>query len=273
MAHDQGQVTPGPDSLAEDLELRLVGTGRHRLKGPASAPCLHRRRERSPQQGREERPGEEGLGAKEGVVSKESRGARWGRERRGGKEGEWQREGRRGRPQTGSRDEEWRQRRAGGASRKGWGGGGGRAGGRSGRVEAHGLGLGLARGQFRQLLQPLLQLQRELLIASLTHRLHVELHKLVPAEEVQQSGEPPGPTNSACRGGAGGFPWPLAHSSPGARVSFWPGVTGDKESGLQASFPSQKLRYSRTVHDSLLSSETWAPPHLTAPAILHLLWF
>lgn len=71
--------------------------------------------------------------------------------------------------------------------------GGGQAGARSGGVEAHGLGVGLAGGQLRQLLQPLLQLQWELLIASLTHRLHVKLHKLVPGEEVQQSGEPQAP--------------------------------------------------------------------------------
>lgn len=53
MAHDQGQVTPGPESFMslEDLKLQLVG--------PASAPCLQRRKERSPWQGSEERPGEE----------------------------------------------------------------------------------------------------------------------------------------------------------------------------------------------------------------------
>lgn len=36
---------------------------------------------------------------------------------------------------------------------------------------------------FRQLLQPLLQLQGEFLVALLTHWLHVKLHKLVPVEE------------------------------------------------------------------------------------------
>lgn len=36
---------------------------------------------------------------------------------------------------------------------------------------------------FRQLLQSLLQLQREFLVALLTHWLHVKLHKLVPEEE------------------------------------------------------------------------------------------
>lgn len=38
----------------------------------------------------------------------------------------------------------------------------------------------LAGHGFRQLLQSLLQLQRELLVALLTHWLHVKLHKLVP---------------------------------------------------------------------------------------------
>ncbi len=36
---------------------------------------------------------------------------------------------------------------------------------------------------FGQLLQPLLQLQGEFLVALLTHRLHVKLHKLVPVGE------------------------------------------------------------------------------------------
>lgn len=42
----------------------------------------------------------------------------------------------------------------------------------------------LPSNSFRQLLQPLLQLQGEFLVALLTYRLHVKLHKLVPVEEM-----------------------------------------------------------------------------------------
>lgn len=41
----------------------------------------------------------------------------------------------------------------------------------------------LSCNSFRQLLQSLLQLQREFLVALLAHWLHVKLHKLVPVEE------------------------------------------------------------------------------------------
>lgn len=66
--------------------------------------------------------------------------------------------------------------------------GSGPGAGLSGSGEARGLGLRPAGSQLRQLLQPFLQLQRELLVAPLTHGLHVELHKLVPGEARQWSG-------------------------------------------------------------------------------------
>lgn len=75
-----------------------------------------------------------------------------------------------------------------GSGKKGTG-----SGGLSGRVESHRLGVRLAGGQLGQLLQPLLQLQRELLVTLLTHGLHVKLHKLVPGEHTVPSGARPPP--------------------------------------------------------------------------------
>ena len=43
--------------------------------------------------------------------------------------------------------------------------------------------------RLRQLLQPLLQLQRKLLVTFLTHRLHVKLHKLVPAKRTRNTNQ------------------------------------------------------------------------------------
>lgn len=213
-----GRVAPGTDSLLslEDLRLKLVGTGPSQadhLQGLRLCPGSAQKEGEEPKARERRGMWGGGRGERRGdgrLLSREMRRREGGRE---GGDGE--------RRQMEETDAEPRQRTEGA-------GGAGRPAGRerreagrglSGRVEAHRLGVCLAGGQLRQLLQPLLQFQRELLVASLTHRLHVELHKLVPGgmSRSQESPTPHQPwagpplTPSRPRSGP---PWPLARSLP-----------------------------------------------------------
>lgn len=101
--------------------------------------------------------------------------------------------------------------------------GSGPGAGLSGSGEARGLGLRPAGSQLRQLLQPFLQLQRELLVAPLTHGLHVKLHKLVPGEDGQRSGGLGSPLGPSLEHTA----FPHSSLSPALGVTLWPEVTVD----------------------------------------------
>lgn len=121
--------------------------------------------------------------------------------------------------------------------------------GLSGGAGARRLGVRPACGQLRQLLQPLLQLQRELLVAPPAHGLHVKLHELVSGEEpAVRTALHPAALNLASSGPTEAEEWASWAPSPQPPhpACFQPGVTVVQERASRPPFPPDtSLRFQR----------------------------